>query len=183
MNHLGLISICFLLTFPLSAQGQETLRVLEVQVRLGMSVQEVQALFPESSQSDDGSEISISSTRKFGELVLPIEVGRLYIAGGLVIGVCRSWIQNESTDSELARILFGAATSVLNGSTMESATIRTNVARLTDQTIEELEIQAGNRSLAVTRTQHFNINSPIPPFVDLRECLMSPGMRLELPSK
>lgn len=164
-------------------QARDSLIIEGVPVQLGLHAHDAMLLFRTASAAQEGSKILITSPRRVGNATLPVVVATLHLEDGVVAGACRNWPPTSTTESELARVLFGATTSILNGEPIALATTSTAVERTAEQTVERIEMLVGNRRLVLTRTQVFDSMFPKEPYVELEECLMTPGMPLGSPSE
>jgi hypothetical protein len=131
-----------------------------IKIRPGITVEQALAALKDRSASQDKDSqgmdrVIITSPRVVGigtGKTLPVIVGTLHAQNGIIVSACRNWDPQDSTDSELARMIFSAITGGGAG-TRESATIETSVTRKPDVTVEVVYIHMEGRTVTITREE------------------------------
>jgi hypothetical protein len=146
-----------------SHAGAQTLgkniEIAGISIKPGVTLEQALMVFkgPYVSQGKDSQEgmdrVTISTPKALGAgKFIPVIVGTLHVKNGIVVSACRNWDPQESTDSELARMIFSALTGGAS-STKENATVETSITRGVSTTVETVFIHMEGRTVTITRQE------------------------------
>lgn len=186
------IGLVLLLAYVSYADAQtlgKNIEIAGISIKPGVTLEQALMVFkgPYVSQGKDSQEgmdrVTISSPKALGAgKFIPVIVGTLHVKNGIVVSACRNWDPQDSTDSELARMIFSALTGGGSG-IKEAATIETNITRGVDTTVETVLVHLEGRTVAITRQEDHHAPDIYGhtefAFASVEECVTQPGWNIE----